>query len=59
MTDESDDAAAMADVVDRIRMANRQATAGELTHPGGQRRQPTRKLSKAQRKRQVAHKRRK
>jgi hypothetical protein len=59
MADESDDADAMADVVDRIRMATRQATAGERAYPGGQRRQPKRKLSKTQRKRQADHKRRK
>jgi hypothetical protein len=59
MADESDDADAMAEVADRIRMATRPATAGEHAHPGGQRRQPKRKLSKAQRKRQTDHKRRK
>jgi hypothetical protein len=59
MADDSDDADAAADVVDRIRMATRQTTAGERTHPGGQRRQPKRKLSKTQRKRQADHKRRK
>ncbi len=59
MADETDDADAMADVVDRIRMATQQATADERTYPGGQRRQPKRKLSKTRRKRQADHKRRK
>lgn len=59
MADASDDADAMADVVDRIRIATWRATADERTHPGGQRRQPKRKLSKTQRKRQADHKRRK
>ena len=57
MADASGDADAMADVVDRIRMATWQATAGERTHPAGQRRQPKRKLSKTQRKRQANPKR--
>ncbi|MPY81063.1 MAG: hypothetical protein GEV04_22060 [Actinophytocola sp.] len=59
MADESDDNDAIAEITHRVRMATRQRPAGERGHPTSQRRQPKRKLSKAQRKRQARHKRRK
>ncbi|GAA5108885.1 hypothetical protein [Haloechinothrix salitolerans] len=59
MAHESDDADAIAAIKHRLRMATRQATAGERGHPTSQRRQPKRKLSKAQRKDQAHRKRQK
>ena len=50
MTDASDDFEARADMLRRLRMATRPAPSGH-TAVGGQRPQPKRKLSKAQRKR--------
>ena len=51
MTDASDDFEARADVWHRLRMATRPAPSGPHGQSGGQRPQPKRKLSKAQRKR--------
>lgn len=51
MTDASDDFEARADVWRRLRMATRPAPSGRYGQSGGQRPQPKRKLSKAQRKR--------
>jgi len=51
MADESDDFEATAEVIDRLRTATRRS-AGEHSGRGGQREQPRRKLSKAQRRRQ-------
>ena len=51
MAEESDDFEATAEVIDRLRTATRRS-AGEHSGRGGQREQPRRKLSKAQRLRQ-------
>ena len=51
MAEESDDFEATAEVIHRLRTATRRS-AGEHSGRGGQREQPRRKLSKAQRLRQ-------
>lgn len=57
MADEAHDFEAVAAVRHRLRTATRQASGGEPGQPGGRRRQPKRKLSKAQRKGQAHRKR--
>ena len=57
MADESDDLEAASEVIDRLMKATRRS-AGEHDGRGGQREQPKRKLSKAQRQRRVHRKRR-